>query len=229
MHGPGGIGEGRWTRRGGSTPRRISRFRSFKTFMTFRKFRAIRTVRTFRTDVRGATAVEFGLIALPFLATLCAIFELGYANFQNEMLANAVNGAARAMLTGSLQTANVTTAKQFVSNYLCPSANRRMPLSFNCSNLIIDVRPATTFAAGNTANDFYKSAANKFCPGQPGQIVVMRVAYPLPAILPLNLFNRTAGVVNDVPGLSGSYHILMASALFEEENYSGSYAPPAGC
>lgn len=72
-------------------------------------------------------------------------------------------------------------------------------------------------------------ASNTFCPGQPGQIVVLRVAYPLPAILPLNLFSRTVGVVSDVPKLSGSYHILMSSALFQEENYSGSYTSPSGC
>ena len=182
----------------------------------------------FRANRSGATAIEFGLLALPFLAILCAVFELGYVNFKNEMLGGAVETAARAMLTGSLQTANVTTSSQFISSYICPS-NGFFSRNFNCSNLIIDVRPATTFAAGDTANDFYKSKSNEFCPGQPGQIIIVRVAYPLAAILPLNLFNRTAGVVNDVPNLSGNYHMLMASALFQEENYSGSYTSPSGC
>ncbi len=190
---------------------------------------AFRVMRSFRRNQRGTTAVEFGLLALPFLAMICAVMELGYANFENEMLANAVSSAARAMLTGSLQAANVTTSQQFVSNYLCPSTGRKLPMNFNCSNLIVDVRPAANFAAGDTANDFYASTSNEFCPGQPGQIIVMRVAYPLPAIMPLNLFNRTVGVVNNVPGLTGYFHILMASALFEEENYSGAYTPPAGC
>ncbi len=185
--------------------------------------------RQFGRDGRGVAAVEFGLIAAPFLALICAVFELGFVNFQNEMLANAVDSAARAMLTGSLQTANVTTAQQFITQYFCQSTNRTLPSNFNCANLIIDVRSAATFAAGDTANDFYKSASNTFCPGQPGQIVVLRVAYPLPAILPLNLFSRTVGVVSDVPKLSGSYHILMSSALFQEENYSGSYTSPSGC
>lgn len=192
-------------------------------------FGASRAGQSFRNNIKGTTAVEFGLIALPFLATICAVMELGYANFENEMLANAVNSATRAMLTGSLQAANVTTAQQFVSNYLCPSTGRKLPMNFNCSNLIIDVRSATTFAAGDTTNDFYTSTSNRFCPGQPGQIVVMRVAYPLPAIMPLNLFSRTAGVVNNVPGLTGYYHILEASSLFAEENYSGSYTSPSGC
>ncbi len=185
-------------------------------------------LRGFRVNRSGATAMEFGLLALPFLAIICAIFELGYANFKNELLGSAVETAARSMLTGGVQTANVTTKSQFISNYICPSKGTTS-LNFNCANLIVDVRPITTFAAGDTANDFYKSNSNEFCPGQPGQIVVVRVAYPLPAILPINLFNRTAGVVSDVPNLPGNYHILMGIALFQEENYSGGYASPAGC
>ena len=204
-------------RRGDQLKRELCRFSNL-----------MRRFRYFRTNRSGATAIEFGFLALPFLAVLCAIFELGYANFKNEMLGSAVEIAARAMLTGNLQTANVTTSSQFISNYICPS-NSFFSQNFKCSSLIVDVRPAATYVAGDTANDFYKSTSNKFCPGQPGQIVIVRVAYPLPAILPLNLFNRTAGVVSDVPNISGNFHILMASALFQEENYSGSYTSPSGC
>ena len=185
--------------------------------------------RSFPADTQGATAVEFGLLALPFLAIILAIFEVGFVYFQTDLLANTVDAAARAMLTGNLQTAGVTTAQQFRNDYLCSGTGRTLPTIFNCSNLIIDVRPATNFAAGDTANDFYKSSSNEFCPGQPGQIMVLRVAYPLAAIFPANLFSSSGGVVTDVPGLPGRYHILMASALFEEENYAGAYASPPGC
>ena len=196
--------------------------------MAYRPSNVSGALRGFRVNRSGATAMEFGLLALPFLAILCAIFELGYANFKNELLGSAVETAARSMLTGSLQTANVTTKSQFISKYVCP-ANGTTSINFNCANLIVDVRPITTFAAGDTANDFYKSSSNEFCPGQPGQIVVVRVAYPLPAILPVNLFNRTAGVVSDVPNMPGNYHILMGVALFQEENYSVGYTSPSGC
>ena len=162
---------------------------------------------------------------MPFLAIIGAIFEVAYYDFQNEMLANSVNLSARAMLTGRLQTAGVNTAQQFATNYVCP----KLPTSFACANLIVDVRPATTFAAGDTKNDFYNSPSNEFFPGQPGQIMVLRVAYPLAAIFPANLFSPSGGVVTDVPNMPGRYHILSASALFEEENYAGTYTSPAGC
>ncbi len=186
-------------------------------------------LRWFGNNRRGTTAVEFGLLVVPLLAIISAVFEIGYVDVQNEILANAVNDAARAMLVGNLQAAGVTTTQQFIANYLCQSTNRTLPLNFNCANLIIDVRPAATFAAGDTSNDFYKSTTKEFCPGQPGQVIVMRVAYPLPAIMPLNLFSRTAGVVSDVPNLQGRYHVLMGGALFQEENYAGTYTSPSGC
>ena len=78
-------------------------------------------------------------------------------------------------------------------------------------------------------NGFYKSGSQKYCPGQPGQVVVLRIAYPLPAILPLSLFNRFVGLANDVPGHSGYYHILMGSALFQEEPYTGAYQSLPTC
>ena len=182
-------------------------------------------LRRFASDRSGVTAIEFSLVAMPFLAIICAVFEIGFYDFQNEMLANSVNLAARAMLTGNLQTAGVTSSQAFVNQYICPN----LPTSFTCANLIVDVRSTTTFAAGDTTKDIYNSSTNEFCPGQPGQIMVLRVAYPLPAVFPANLFSPGAGVVTNVPNLPGRYHILLAAALFEEENYSGSYTSPAGC
>ncbi len=191
--------------------------------------RLLRPFRRFTGDRRGATAVEFGLIALPFLATLCATFEVGYVNIENEMLASAVTSAARTMLTGDLQASKTSSAQDFVSQYLCPSKGRLVPTNFDCSKLIVDVRPATSFLSGDLSNAFYRSGDNQFCPGGPGQIVVMRVAYPLRAIFPLNLMNRTVGLVNDVPGQSGWHHILMGEAIFQEEAYTTGFTPPSGC
>ena len=202
---------------------------AFPTARWWRRRRLAGGLRRFVSNRRGTTAVEFGLVVMPFMALLFAVFEIGYVNLQTEMLVNAVGDAGRAMLTGNLQTAGIKNSQQFISNYLCQTTGRTLPSNFNCSNLIVDVRPATTFVAGDTSNDFYKSTTNEFCPGQPGQVVVMRVAYPLPAIFPLNLFSSSAGVVTDVPSLSGRYHIILGEALFQEENYAGTYTSPSGC
>ena len=47
---------------------------------------ALRLFRSALDDVRGVTAVEFGLIASPFLLTLVAIFQTGYAFFSMSVV-----------------------------------------------------------------------------------------------------------------------------------------------
>ena len=140
-----------------------------------------------------------------------------------------MNSAARQMLTGQLQANGVSTAASFVSTYLCPSSGtKKLPSNFDCSKLIVDVRPASSFTAADTTNAVYKQTT-KFCPGGPNQITLVRIIYPLPAILPVSLFNSSLGVVTDVPSQPGMYHILMGEALFQTENFAASYTPPAGC
>jgi Flp pilus assembly protein TadG len=186
-------------------------------------------IRRFRRHDGGATAVEFGIVSLPLFAIILAVFELGYVDFENEMLAAATNQAARAMLTGQMQGAGIASARQFVDSYLCPANGRTLPANFDCSRIVVDVRTAASFQGADLRNDFYKRSTNEFCPGGPGSIVVLRIAYPLPAVAPLNLFSPSAGVVDDVPGAPGWHHILLGESIFVEEQYSGSFTPPSGC
>ena len=90
------------------------------------------------------------------------------------------------------------------------------------------MRPASSFTSADTTNAVYRQTP-KFCPGAPNQITLMRIIYPLPAIFPVSLYNTDLGVVSDVPGQAGRYHILMGEALFQTENFAASYTPPAGC
>ena len=188
-----------------------------------------RLARRFRRDKTGATAVEFSLIGVPFLATIFAIFELAYVSFESEQLSAGVFAGARAMLTGRAQALNISTASQFVSTYLCAPGSRLVPSNFDCSKLVVDLRPAASFVGNNLSNDLYKATDNKYCPGAPGQIVVMRVAYPLRAIFPLDLMNPQTGVVSDVPGQSGMFHILVGQAVFQGEPYTTGFTPAPGC
>lgn len=181
-------------------------------------------------DRRGTTAIEFGMLAMPFLAIVCAIFEIAYVDFESETLQAALSTAARQIMVGALQGAKVTDSQGLIDNYLCQKTGRRtLPSVFDCTKLVIDVRPAASFADSDTSKTFYRDNTNKFCPGSPGQIVVLRVDYPLPAIFPLSLFNRYAGLANDVPNQSGWFHILLGSALFQNESYANAYTPPKTC
>ncbi len=202
-------------------------------------------VRRFVRETRGASAVEFGLVIVPFLGLLLTIIETGFVIWTSEGLQTAVSDAARNLLTGTAQAQAIATADQFRTTYICPATGARVLPSFiDCSKLIIDVRsfpvPATysVFATLDVANDFYAAnAPRQFCPGNAGAITVVRVAYPMPLFLPsiVGTTNSaismlTAGLVAGVPGTTGYSHLLLATSVFQAEPYgNGSYTPPAGC
>ena len=193
----------------------------------------------FTADARGATAVEFALIAVPFLGLLLAIFQTGFAYFASENLQAAVQSAARKLYVGTAQGNGVSTASAFINQYLCPSSGGTLASFIDCTKLIVDVRVSTTgtFTGLDTAADFYQaSATTAFCPGGPGDVIIVRVIYPLPVYLPVigttngrDVNVVRAGSVNDVPGASGWQQLLLGTAVFRNEPFSASYTPPSGC
>ena len=193
---------------------------------------ARRALLRFRRDRRGATAVEFGLVAVPFLGLLMAIFETGFVFFNNVGLQSAVQTASRTVLTGTAQanSATVSTVAQFNATYICPN----LPSFISCSSIITDVRTATAFASADASNDFY-TTATEYCPGAPGTIVVVRVAYPMPVFFPIigmmpKVGQITAGLVSNVPNRPGLKHLLLATSVFQTEPYAAAnYSKGSGC
>ena len=61
-------------------------------------------LRRFARADRGATAVEFAMIALPFLALIFSVFELGMIFIGSSAVEAATVSAARQIRTGQLQT-----------------------------------------------------------------------------------------------------------------------------
>jgi Flp pilus assembly protein TadG len=59
---------------------------------------------------RGATAVEFAFVALPFLTLLFAVLELGMVFLVSTTLQNAADAAGRKIRTGELQNSGGTRA-----------------------------------------------------------------------------------------------------------------------
>ena len=186
-------------------------------------------LRRFVSDERGVAAVEFGLLALPFLAVLTGLFEIAYVNFTSSALQNAVTVASRDIMTGNLQSQGISTAAQFITQKICPNVSNTIS-NVDCTKLIVDMRTASAFTGIDMTNDIYTGTNLKYCPGGPGQITVVRVTYPLASIFPISLYNRFVGLVNDVPGGGGTYyHIVLGSALFQTEPYTYAYTPPATC
>ena len=74
-----------------------------------------RLIEAFRSDARGATAIEFALVAPVLLLTLMGTFDLGYNMYADSLLQGAVQKAARdstiegAAANGALLDDKVTT------------------------------------------------------------------------------------------------------------------------
>lgn len=199
----------------------------------------------FLADRTGATAIEFGFLGIPFIGLLFALFQTGLVFFTSETLEAATQDAARKIYTGTAQAAGISTSSAFVQSYLCPATGTRLlPSYVDCSKIFVDVRPASSFTNADLEPDFYQSNSSvKFCPGgpgdpsNPGNIVVVRILYPMPVLLPIVVGTTTktigqvrTGLVNDVPDNPGWKQLLIGTAVFVNEPFDAtSYTPPPGC
>ena len=93
----------------------------------------------FIRDSKGATAVEFALIATPFLALIAGLIQVFLLFFAQSVLENAVRASARQILTGQVQTqdASLSSAAAMAAFHqtVCNNANAL----FTCTGLMVDV------------------------------------------------------------------------------------------
>jgi Flp pilus assembly protein TadG len=195
----------------------------------------------FHRDERGATAVEFAMVSVPFLGLLFAIFETAFVFFTNEGLEAATADAARYIMTGQAAAGSYSSASGFRDGVICnPTAPRVriLPSFIDCSQLIVDVSTAgssgsTSFSSADVNNDFYTNPSTNYCIGAPGDIVVVRVVYPMPSYLTILTIASLGQVSASNAGLTnygGSMkHMLMGTAAFRNEPYQGSSTPATGC
>jgi len=160
----------------------------------------------------GATAVEFALVAAPFLALLLAIFQTALVFFAGRVLDETVSQASRYIMTGQAQQGNMTQSG--FSTWVCQNT---MAL-FNCNNFMINVQNYASFSAANTTTPTLTfngqgQVTNSwaYSPGNPGDIVVVQVLYQWPVVLgPLSF---------TLANLSNGNRLLVSTAAFKNEPY----------
>jgi Flp pilus assembly protein TadG len=159
----------------------------------------------------GAAALEFALVAAPFLALLFAIMETAFVFFASQSLEYAVAQSARLILTGQAQTAGFSQAA--FKTAVCGN----IVALFDCSNkLYVNVQNYSSFASASTTpvydgNGQLDTSQMKYQPGTPGDIVVVSLYYQWPIYVSLfsdNLANQ-----------SGNNRLLVATAAFRNEPY----------
>ena len=168
--------------------------------------------RRFARHQGGATAVEFALVLLPFLALMFGIIETALVFFADQTLETAVANSARLILTGQAQTQglNATTFK----NAVCAQIYGL----FNCQGgVYVNVQTYSSFGSisytppldskGNlvTTNFGYN-------PGGPGDIVVVQLFYQWPIYF-------TLWDISDLTNMTGNSRLIVATAAFRNEPY----------
>src|SRR5262245_17195434 len=168
----------------------------------------------FARDCFGASALEFAIVAMPFLLLTLGIFEVGLVYFANQELDNAVAYGARLIRTGQAQTGGMDIA-QF-KDKMC-----KQLITLNCNGIKLDVRAFSDFSgaqltqpldgAGNLKQTF------TFNPGNPGDIVVVRAFYEwdLASKLP-----EEVGLSN----MANGNRLLVSTVAFRNEPYAPSGA-----
>ena len=175
-----------------------------------RRLGPARALQYFVRQEDGATAVEFGLVAAPFLALVFAIIETAVVFFAGQALETAVADSSRLIMTGQAQNGGFNQAT--FKNAVCA----KIFGLFDCQNgVYVDVKKFTTFgnvtmtnpvdASGNFQNNF------TYDPGGPGEIVVVRLFYQWPVYVALMGF--------DLHTMNGGKRLLAATAAFRNEPF----------
>lgn len=170
----------------------------------------IRTIRRFARRDDGIAAVEFGIVAAPFLALMFAIMETAVVFFASQTLETAVADSSRLIMTGQAQTGNFseTQFKQAVCAKILGL--------FDCSNGIkIDVKKYSGFSSISNAKPIDANGNLQtnfgYDPGKQGDIVVVRLMYEWPIYVSLLGFN--------LADMSGGKRLIIATAAFRNEPY----------
>lgn len=172
--------------------------------------------RAFARDERGVTAVEFGLLAIPFFSIVGAILETSVVFLSGQILESAVNDVSRLIRTGQAQSANVTQAS--FKQTIC---GRLYGLFANCeNNIFVEVQVLNSFNATSITPPVDWSAETDedwtrpqvYAPGQGSNIVLVQVYYKWPVVLGW-------GDVS-MANLPGNKRLLGAAAVFRNEPFS---------
>jgi Flp pilus assembly protein TadG len=169
-----------------------------------------RLLRSFGLERKGASAVEFAIVAPIFIGLLISVLETGLYLFAQTALQSAAVEAGRLFLTGQAQAQGLTVS-QLVSQ-VCPPVQAL----FTCSNIMVDVQDYPSFIGANTGPPTLTfnpqgqvTNAWNYNPGTAGQIVIVRLMYQWPVVTgPLSLV---------VPNYSNGTSLIMGVTAIRVE------------
>ena len=187
-------------------------------------------VKRIRKSESGSTALEFGVLAIPFFMIIVATVETLVAFAGEQILVNAVDKMSRQLRTGEItfnmgRTTDLTEAE--FRELFCNEIN----IVLSCSNtissdqkLFIDLKNVVNYSDIDVGIPKVSSAdyaeldtsGFEYSPGGSGSINVLRVYYKWDVTVDL----IRPYITNIRPGAEGSeYYLMVATTAFRNEGY----------
>jgi len=174
-------------------------------------------LRRFRRETEGVTAIEFAILALPFFSILFASIETLMVFFGSVSLETGAADVGRLVRTGQVQMGGMS--KEQIRTRVCDT------IFMGCDDrLQIDVRRFTSFQSVNFDNPLNGDGDLRtdllFEPGNPGDIVLVRVFYAWDISTPI--------VGQALSNMSGNRHLIVANVAFRNEPFTSSTPQTGG-
>ncbi|WP_395645793.1 TadE/TadG family type IV pilus assembly protein [Terricaulis sp.] len=176
--------------------------------------RYLKPVKRFGKAKRGAAALEFAIVAMPFFLLIFGLAEVAMIGFVQTSLDFAVSESARRIRLGEVQMQGQSYAQ--VQTDLCSQLNRFLAVTCG-GNLFLDVDRFNSFTDANNAapnpiqNNQFQPVGFGYTPGAPSDIVVVRAYYRWKIMTPL---------FEDVfANVQGGERILVSTMMFRNEPY----------
>lgn len=168
----------------------------------------------FARDERGVTAIEFGLLALPFFTIIAAILETAIMFLAGQVLDSAVEDASRMIKTGRAQAANYT-----IANFRTLMCGYTFNL-FDCNQIKIKVAKITNFTSTTTSSTVQTcntttctwNFTEAFAAGAGRDVIQVFAYYRWPLLINLPYFN--------LKNQPDNYRLLGATRVFRNEPFT---------
>ncbi|MEO9458441.1 MAG: TadE/TadG family type IV pilus assembly protein [Lentilitoribacter sp.] len=183
-----------------------------------------------RKSESGSTAIEFGVLAIPFFMIIVATIETLVAFAGEQILVNAVDNMSRQLRTGEItfNTGNATdlTETEF-RELFCNEINVILTCNAEITadqKLFVDLKDVVNYSDIDVGIPKVSTAEHaeldtsgfEYSPGASGAINVLRVYYKWDVTVD---FIRPY-ITNIKPGAEGSeYYLMVATTAFRNEDY----------
>lgn len=183
---------------------------------------AISRGRVFARDDRGVTAVEFGILALPFFTIIFAILETTMVFLAGQVLDGAVEDASRQIKTGQAQSFEIDDFRALMCEYTfrlfgpdCSGVRVVVDVIDDFTSTETATMPTTTCEEDEDGKVVCElDVEEDYAPGAGGSVVQVTAYYRWPLVIALPYFN--------LANQPDNARLLAATRVFRNEPFCGS-------